>query len=119
MIKRVLSFLLPIKIHQKKSVYSKNLEVTWNNGYLVLDSENTNYSFGSLQRVLKKGLKYIYDQLVEIDPNIKEKIDENNTNRVIRAFEIYRLTNESPLKHLSNFYNQESLYDYLYIVINQ
>ena len=59
MIKRVLSFLLPIKIHQKKSVYSKNLEVTWNNGYLVLDSENTNYSFGSLQRVLKKGLKYI------------------------------------------------------------
>ena len=59
MIKRVLSFLLPVKIHQKKSVYSKNLEVTWNNGHLVLDSENTNYSFGSLQRVLKKGLKYI------------------------------------------------------------
>ena len=59
MIKRLLSFLLPIKIHQKKSVYSKNLEVTWNNGHLVLDSENTNYSFGSLQRVLKKGLKYI------------------------------------------------------------
>jgi spermidine synthase len=59
MIKRLLSFLLPIKIHQKKSVYSKNLEVTWNNGYLVLDSENTNYSYGSLQRVLKKGLKYI------------------------------------------------------------
>ena len=59
MIKRLLSFLIPIKIHQKKSVYSKNLEVTWNNGHLVLDSENTNYSFGSLQRVLKKGLKYI------------------------------------------------------------
>lgn len=59
MIKRLLSFLLPVKIHQKKSVYSKNLEVTWSNGYLVLDSENTNYSFGSLQRVLKKGLKYI------------------------------------------------------------
>ena len=59
MIKRLISFLFPVKIHQKKSVYSKNLEVTWNNGYLVLDSENTNYSFGSLQRVLKKGLKYI------------------------------------------------------------
>ena len=59
MIKRLLSFLIPIKIHQKKSVYSKNLEVTWNNGSLVLDSENTNYSFGSLQRVLKKGLLYI------------------------------------------------------------
>ncbi len=64
MIKRLLSFLLPVKIHQKKSVYSKNLEVTWNNGYLVLDSENTNYSYGSLQRVLKKGLRYIgYDRI--------------------------------------------------------
>lgn len=59
MVKRLLSFLLPIKIHEKKSKYNKNLEITWNNGYLVLDSENTNYSFGSLQRVLKKGLKYI------------------------------------------------------------
>jgi spermidine synthase len=59
MIKRLLSFLLPVKVHEKKSVYNKNLEVTWNNGRLVLDSENTNYSFGSLQRVLKKGLKYI------------------------------------------------------------
>ena len=59
MVKRLLSFLLPIKIHEKKSKYNKNLEITWNNGYLVLDSENTNYSYGSLQRVLKKGLKYI------------------------------------------------------------
>lgn len=64
MIKRLLSYLLPINIYKKKSQYSKNLEVTWNNGYLVLDSENTNYSFGSLQRVLKKGLKYIgYDRI--------------------------------------------------------
>jgi len=70
MIKRVLSFLLPIKIHQKKSVYSKNLEVTWNNGHLVLDSENTNYSFGSLQRVLKKGLKYIGYERINTFENI-------------------------------------------------
>ncbi|WP_264549803.1 spermidine synthase [Flavobacterium sp. N2820] len=64
MIKRLLSYILPVKIYQKKSEFSKNLEVTWNNGYLVLDSENTNYSFGSLQRVLKKGLKYIgYDRI--------------------------------------------------------
>ena len=64
MIKRLLSYLLPVNIYQKKSEFSKNLEVTWNNGFLVLDSENTNYSFGSLQRVLKKGLKYIgYDRI--------------------------------------------------------
>ena len=59
MFKKYLSYILPIKIYQKKSKVSKNLEVTWNNGQLVLDSENTNYSFGSLQRILRKGLKYI------------------------------------------------------------
>lgn len=59
MLKKVLSFLMPITIYQKKSTLSKNLEVTWNNGLLVLDSKNTNYSFGSLQRILRKGLKEI------------------------------------------------------------
>lgn len=33
--------------------------MTWNNGQLVLDSKNTNYSYGSLQRILRKGLLYI------------------------------------------------------------
>jgi spermidine synthase len=70
MIKRLLSYFLPIKIYQIKSKFSKNLEVTWNNGYLVLDSENTNYSFGSLQRVLKKGLKYIGYERINSFENI-------------------------------------------------
>ncbi len=56
MIKRFLSFFIPMNIHEQKSTVSKNLEVTWNNGMLVLDSKNTNYSFGSLQRILRKGL---------------------------------------------------------------
>ena len=59
MFKKYLSYFIPVKIHQKKSEISENLEVTWNNGQLVLDSKNTNYSYGSLQRILKKGLKYI------------------------------------------------------------
>jgi len=59
MVKRILSYLLPIKIYQRKSSFSKNLEVTWNNGQLVLDSKNTNYSYGSLERILRKGLLYI------------------------------------------------------------
>jgi len=59
MLKKILSYLIPIKIHTEKSTLSKTLEVTWANGNLVLDSENTNYSYGSLQRVLKYGLKKI------------------------------------------------------------
>jgi spermidine synthase len=57
--KRLLSYLIPIKIEEVKSHTSKNLEITWNNGQLVLDSENTNFSYGSLQKVLRFGLKEI------------------------------------------------------------
>jgi spermidine synthase len=46
-------------VAKKNSAISKKLEVTWNYGQLVLDSQNTNYSYGSLQRILRKGLHYI------------------------------------------------------------
>lgn len=59
MFQKLLSYFIPITIHKQHSAVSKTLEVTWNNGELVLDSKNTNYSFGSLQRILRKGLKYI------------------------------------------------------------
>ena len=59
MFKKILSFLIPINIYKRKSAVSNSLEVTWANGELVLDSKNTNYSYGSLQRILRKGLKTI------------------------------------------------------------
>lgn len=59
MFAKFFSYFIPINVIKKKSVISKTLEVTWNNGELVLDSKNTNYSYGSLQRILRKGLKYI------------------------------------------------------------
>ena len=68
MVKRILSYLLPIKIYQRKSSVSKKLEVTWNKGQLVLDSENTNYSYGSLERILRKGLLYIgFDRIKKFE----------------------------------------------------
>ena len=59
MFKKLASFLIPINIYKRKSAVSTTLEVTWTNGELVLDSKNTNYSYGSLQRILRKGLKSI------------------------------------------------------------
>ncbi|PXY46973.1 spermidine synthase [Flavobacterium hydrophilum] len=59
MIQKIFSYLIPIKIFKKKSARSKVIEVTWANGELVLDSENTNYSYGSLQRILRYGLRNI------------------------------------------------------------
>ena len=59
MLKKLFSYLLPITIFKQKSTISQTLEVTWTDGKLVLDSKNTNYSYGSLQRILRKGLKII------------------------------------------------------------
>jgi len=67
MLKRIFSYILPVNILKKNSALSKSLEVTWANGELVLDSANTNYSYGSLQRILRKGLKNIgYDRIIEM-----------------------------------------------------
>ena len=59
MIKKILSYVIPIKIFEEKSSISHSIEVTWSNGELVLDSKNANYSYGSLQRILRIGLKNI------------------------------------------------------------
>ncbi|MFD2602995.1 spermidine synthase [Flavobacterium suzhouense] len=59
MFKKLLSYFIPVNIYKKNSAISQKLEVTYNNGQLVLDSKNTNYSYGSLQRILRKGLDYI------------------------------------------------------------
>lgn len=68
MIKKIFSYLIPIKIYQSKSVLSKSIEVTWANGELVLDSKNANYSYGSLQRILRLGLQNIgFDKIVSMN----------------------------------------------------
>ena len=59
MVRKLFSYFIPINVYKKKSSVSQSIEITWNNGELVLDSKSTNYSYGSLQRILRKGLKYI------------------------------------------------------------
>ncbi len=68
MFKKLFSYLIPITIFKEDSSISKSLEVTWNNGKLVLDSENTNYSYGNLQRILRVGLKNIgFEKIKSMD----------------------------------------------------
>jgi spermidine synthase len=70
MIKKLLSFLFPITIFKQKSILSQTIEVTWTDGKLVLDSENTNYSYGNLQVLLRKGLKIIGFERIKSMENI-------------------------------------------------
>ena len=99
MIKKIFSYLIPIKIYETKSSLSKSIEVTWANGELVLDSENTNYSYGSLQRILRYGLKNIgYEKIVPMNhilvlgvaggSIIKTLVDEINYKGKITGVEI-------------------------------
>ncbi|NBU81201.1 MAG: spermidine synthase [Flavobacteriaceae bacterium] len=68
MIRKLFSYFIPINVYRKNSEVSKSLEVTWNNGELFLDSKSTNYSYGSLQRILRKGLKYIgFERIRDFD----------------------------------------------------
>lgn len=56
--KRLLSYIYPVT-KTIESKYSGKLEITWYNGKKQLNSANANYSYGSLQRILKFGLKKI------------------------------------------------------------
>ncbi len=56
MFKKILSYFYPITIYKKTSTISKSIEVTLYNGKMLLNTTNTNYSYGSLQSILKKGL---------------------------------------------------------------
>lgn len=67
MFKRLFSFFIPVTLYRTTSSVSMQLEVNWNNGQLVLDSSHTNYSYGSLQRILRYGLKKIgFDKIAKM-----------------------------------------------------
>lgn len=59
MLQKILSYFLPKIIYKTSSKVNETLEVSYINGKLVLDSKNSNYSYGNLQKVLKKGLQKI------------------------------------------------------------
>jgi len=58
MIRKIISFIFPLT-RKIKSQYNGYLELTLINGKTLLDSANTNYSYGSLQRVLHFSLLHI------------------------------------------------------------
>lgn len=57
-IKKILSYIWPQTI-TVPSDCNGVLEITYINGRKVLDSKNANYSYGSLQKILEKGLSKI------------------------------------------------------------
>lgn len=69
--------------------------------------------------VEERGLEYLYDKLITIDPKLDNYLEKNNKHRIMRAYEIYLGKKESPRKYLENFREDGSKYDYIYFIINQ
>ena len=123
MLRKLLSYIIPIKIFKTNSSLSKTIEVTWANGELVLDSENTNYSYGSLQRILRRGLKYFgFEKIIKMKhilvlgvaggSVIKTLVDEVNYEGKITGVDI-----DSRIIEIANEYFQLDKIKNLDIVI--
>lgn len=124
MFKKLFSYIIPINVFKQKSNISQTLEVTWSNGELVLDSKNTNYSYGSLQRILRKGLKFIGFGRIKTMNNIlvlgvaggsviKTLVDEINFEGKITGVEIDNnvITISNKYFHLNQIRNLEIIID--------
>ena len=70
MFKRLLSYIFPITLLRKSSKVSGTLSVTLLSGKYLLNSPNTDYSFGSLQRILRYGLQQIGFDAIAKQKNI-------------------------------------------------
>ena len=58
-LKKYFSYLNVIPERTYQSAYNGVLEINWLNGKKILDTKNTNYSYGNLGKVLQKGLKAV------------------------------------------------------------
>lgn len=58
-LKKIISYFFSIPIKKYSSSINGNLELNLVNGKLVLDTEISNYSYGSLERILHVGLREI------------------------------------------------------------
>lgn len=55
---KILSFIFPVRVEMSESKTSKALEICYSNGKKILNSAESNYSFGGLHTVFDKALKH-------------------------------------------------------------
>lgn len=63
--KKAISYLFPTKIKSGTTSKGQVYEINFENGYKVLNSQNANYSYGSLHQIMQKG---IFESLKIIKP---------------------------------------------------
>ncbi len=64
--KKLLSYLFRVKLHARQTDYNGTLDITLLNGKKLLDTAISNYSYGSLQRILHKALQKLpFDDTIQ------------------------------------------------------
>ena len=79
--------------------------------------DNSKVRYELEQELKEKGSVFLYNILKEIDPKSCEKIHPNNTKRVIRAIEYYRLNNKPISEHNEEERLKKSVFDANYFVL--
>ena len=81
--------------------------------------ENNGEIRGRLEKIAEeKGNEYIYNMLKEVDAESAETIHCNNTKKIIRALEYFEITGEKISTHNKEQRNNDSPYNFLYLVLN-
>jgi len=89
------------------------------NGISFSEQEDNSKVKENLKNELSEyGKEYMYEQLCKIDSEYAKSVHPNNTVRVLRALEIYRLTGHNMSWQIKNSVPSEKLYDYLIIGLN-
>ncbi len=121
--KKLLSFFWPVTIEKSKTEWSSDLEVIVYNGKLMLDTQEVNYSFGNLHKVMELVLlrlakkKYSFEQTLILGYGggsaaqiIHQKIDRESQIigiekdlEVIKLAKKYFYTTEVKLLHEDAF----------------
>lgn len=66
----------------------------------------------------EKGSMVLYEMLKEVDPAATNYIHPNNVKKLIRALEFYKKTGSTISEHNEQQHQNESPYDFSYIVVN-
>lgn len=86
------------------------------NGIKFADQpDNTQIKAQLQQELAENGKEYMYNILKSIDPEYANTVHMNNTVRVLRGIEVYRLTGHNMTWQLSNSRPQEKPYEVLLI----
>lgn len=77
----------------------------------------TDTDFALRERLMKRDIDELYDELVSVDPKAAEKIHKNNKTRVARALEIYYSSGKTKSSQDDESRLEESPYEVLYFVV--